>query len=75
MRQLASFVAGALAGALIGGITALLLAPTSGEELRGRTRERFNEISDDVREAYSARVAQLEAEVARLRAGKKTEAA
>jgi gas vesicle protein len=75
MRQLASFLAGALAGALIGGITALLLAPMSGEELRSKGRERFNEISDDVREAYSARVAQLEAEVARLRAGKKSEAA
>jgi len=75
MRQLASFLAGALTGALIGGITALLLAPMSGEELRSRGRERFDEISDDVREAYSARVAQLEAEVARLRSGKKTEAA
>ena len=75
MRQLTSFIAGAFAGALIGGITALLLAPTSGEELRSRTRDRFSEISDDVREAYAARVAQLEAEVARLRSGKKTEAA
>jgi len=75
MRQLASFLAGALTGALIGGITTLLLAPMSGEELRSRGRERFDEISDDVREAYSARVAQLEAEVARLRSGKKTEAA
>lgn len=75
MRQLVSFMAGALAGALIGGVTALLLAPMSGEELRAQGRERFNEISDDVREAYAAKVAQLEAEVARLRAGKKTEAA
>jgi gas vesicle protein len=75
MRQLASFMAGAFAGALIGGITALLLAPMSGEELRARGRERFDELSDDVRQAYSARVAQLEAEVARLRAGKKSETA
>ena len=63
------------AGALIGGITALLLAPMSGEELRARGRERFDEISDDVREAYAARVAQLEGEIARLRAGKKSETA
>jgi gas vesicle protein len=75
MRQLTSFLAGAFAGALIGGITALLLAPMSGEELRAKGRERFEELSDDVREAYSARVAQLEAEVARLRSGKKTETA
>ena len=75
MRQLVSFMAGALAGALIGGVTALLLAPMSGEELRAQGREKFNEISDDVREAYAAKVDQLEAEVARLRAGKKTEAA
>ena len=75
MRQLTSFLAGAFFGALVGGITALLLAPTSGEELRARTRERIDEMSDDVREAYAAKVAQLEAEVARLRSGKKTEAA
>jgi len=75
MRQMGSFLAGAFFGALIGGITALLLAPTSGEELRARTRERFDEVSEDVREAYAAKVAQLEAEVARLRSGKKTEAA
>jgi gas vesicle protein len=73
MRQFTSFLAGAFFGALIGGITALLLAPTSGEELRGQARERFNEVSEEVREAYAARVAQLEAEVARLRAGKKAE--
>ncbi|HMK08836.1 MAG TPA: YtxH domain-containing protein [Anaerolineales bacterium] len=75
MRQFTSFIAGVLAGALVGGITALLIAPTSGEELRARTRERFNEVSDDLREAYSARVAQLEAEIARLRAGKTGETA
>ena len=75
MRQMTSFLAGAFFGALIGGITALLLAPTSGEELRARTRERFDELSDDVREAYAAKVAQLEAEVARLRSGRKSEAA
>ncbi len=75
MRQLTSFLAGAFFGALVGGITALMLAPTSGEELRTRTRERIGEMSDDVREAYAAKVAQLEAEVARLRSGKKSEAA
>lgn len=75
MRQLTSFMAGAFFGALIGGITALLLAPTSGDELRAQTRDRFTEVADDVREAYASKVAQLEAEVARLRAGKKTEAA
>jgi gas vesicle protein len=75
MRQLVSFLAGALAGALIGGVTALLLAPMSGEELRAQGRQRFTELSDDVREAYAAKVAQLEAEVARLRAGKKSETA
>jgi len=75
MRQLTSFMAGAFVGALIGGITALLLAPTSGEELRARTRDRIEDLTDDVREAYAAKVAQLEAEIARLRAGRKGEAA
>lgn len=75
MRQLTSFMAGAFFGALMGGITALLLAPMSGEELRAQGRAKFDEVSDDVREAYAARVAQLEAEVAKLRSGKKSEAA
>jgi gas vesicle protein len=68
MRRFMNFLSGVMLGAVAGAVTALLLAPTSGEELRSRARERFDDLSDDVREAYEARVAQLEAELEKLRA-------
>jgi len=67
MRRFTNFLTGVIFGALVGAVTALLLAPTSGEELRSRARERFDDLTDDVREAYNARVAQLEAELEQLR--------
>ena len=70
MRRFTSFVTGVIFGALVGAITALLLAPTSGEDLRSRARERIDDLSDDVREAYNVRVAQLEAELEKLRASR-----
>jgi hypothetical protein len=38
--------------------------------LRVRARERFEDLTDEVREAYGARVAQLEAELEKLRASR-----
>jgi len=67
MRSFMTFIAGAFCGALVGAVTALLLAPYAGEELRARTRERVETFRDEVREAYATRVAQLEAELATLR--------
>ena len=67
MRRFMTFVTGVVFGAVVGAVTALLLAPTSGEELRSKARERFDDLSDEVREAYAARAAQLEAELEKLR--------
>ena len=67
MRRFMSFLTGAMIGALVGSLTALLLAPASGDELRARARDRAASFRDDVREAYEARVAQLEAEIEALR--------
>ena len=67
MRRFTNFLTGVIFGALVGAVTALLLAPSSGEELRSRARERFDDLTDDVREAYNARVAQLEPELEALR--------
>jgi gas vesicle protein len=71
MRRFFSFFAGAVCGALVGAVTALLLAPVSGEELRRQSMERAEAFRGEVRDAYAMRVAQLEAELANLR---KTEA-
>jgi gas vesicle protein len=67
MRRFTSFIAGAVCGALIGSITAILLAPYSGDELREQFQARTRTFRDEVREAYNARVAQLEAELEQLR--------
>jgi gas vesicle protein len=67
MSRFMSFIAGVISGALVGSVTALLLAPTSGEELRQQSMERADAFRSDVQMAYEARVAQLEAELARLR--------
>lgn len=67
MRRFMTFLAGTLCGSLVGAVTALLLAPVSGDELRMRARERAQKFREEVEEAYQTRVAQLEAELDRLR--------
>ena len=67
MQRFGNFVVGIGTGALVGSIAALLLAPMSGEELRTQAAERADAVRLDVLEAYEARVAQLEAELDRLR--------
>ncbi|OGO19270.1 MAG: hypothetical protein A2Z14_12940 [Chloroflexi bacterium RBG_16_48_8] len=67
MRRLMNFLAGAICGALVGSITALLMAPSSGEILQQRARDRILSVRDEIREAYDSRMAQLEAELEALR--------
>jgi gas vesicle protein len=67
MRRFMNFMAGAFIGALIGSVTAILLAPGSGEELRLQIQERAESFRDEVKDAYQARVTQLEAELESLR--------
>jgi gas vesicle protein len=45
--QIGTFVAGLGIGAVVGAAAALLLAPRSGEETRGRIRERFGRGGDE----------------------------
>jgi gas vesicle protein len=67
MRRFMNFLAGAMCGALVGAVTALLMAPTSGEVLQQRLRNRTSALRDEIREAYDTRMAQLEAELEALR--------
>jgi gas vesicle protein len=73
MRRFTNFLAGALCGALVGAVTALLLAPSSGEELQTRIGDQMKSMSDEIRAAYENRMAQLEAELASLRKPAKVE--
>jgi gas vesicle protein len=67
MRRMMMLLAGAMCGALVGSVTALMLAPVSGMEVRQRIRGRVADIRADVIEAYETRRAQLEAELEALR--------
>lgn len=50
----AGFLLGFLAGAVIGGIAALLYAPVPGKELRADIKNRASDVIDDTEEYVSA---------------------
>lgn len=66
MRKFASFVFGSVIGALFGVVVALLIAPSSGEELQARARERVSNLRNEVQNAYEKRATQLQAELQAL---------
>ena len=73
MRKFLSFLVGAILGGLVGAIAAILLAPVSGSDLRGQVRERAMKIQDEVKAAAAARRAELEEQLATLRAPRQAE--
>lgn len=68
MNKFLSFLSGALLGATIGAAIALLLTPASGEDLRAQIEERRNYIEAEVRKAAEEKRAELENQLAHLRA-------
>ena len=62
MNKFFSFAAGALCGLLIGGVTALLLAPDSGENLRGGAKQRLDDALSEARKAMDDTRRDLEAQ-------------
>jgi len=75
MRRIFGFFIGILAGGLIGGLVALLLAPASGEDLRGDVQGRAAGFADEIRGAAAERRAVLEQRLAELRAPRPRSAA
>jgi gas vesicle protein len=69
MRQLFSFLAGLLTGAIVGGVIALLLAPMSGEELRAQAQTRAEHTFSDIRSAVAEERRRLEEELEALKRG------
>jgi len=67
MRRFSSFLVGAITGALVGSVVALLLAPEAGDKLRSRAQQAITSFADEVRSAYDERMGQLENELAALR--------
>lgn len=71
MNRVFSFIAGAVLGGLVGATMALLLAPASGQDVRMQMRDRAQRVRDEIQSAATARRAELEAELDRLRAPRK----
>lgn len=67
MRRVFNFVLGAGLGALAGAALAILLAPSSGEELRGEMRDRFSRFRSEIEEAARERRSELERQLQGMR--------
>ena len=69
MNKMFSFMAGALCGALVGGITALLLTPSSGADLKHNAQARLQAAIDDARTAMEETQRKLETEFEQAKSG------
>ena len=67
MRRMFGFLIGIFTGALVGGVMALLLAPESGEKLRGQLRDRGQVFMNDVRHSADSRRIELRNRLETLR--------
>ncbi len=70
MRRIMSFMYGAMLGGLIGVTVGLLLAPSTGEEIRNQMKDRAQQIQLEVKNAAASRRAELEQQLAAMRAPK-----
>ncbi len=68
MRGLMNFLSGLVTGALVGATLAIMLAPSSGEDLRNQLQSRVDTIQSDVKLAAENRRAELEKQLAEMRA-------
>jgi len=60
MRKAMAFTFGAVLGGILGGLTALLLAPSSGEELRSTIRTQVDQIQIEIKDAAMQKRQELE---------------
>jgi gas vesicle protein len=67
MKKFFSFLSGASMGALVGATFALLLAPSSGDDLRSELRGRISTLQNELGQAASSRKLELEKKLAELR--------
>lgn len=73
MKRFLSMLVGFLTGAVVGATLAILFAPTSGHELQTQIQDRYYNLRDEVTEAAAQRRAELEEQLAALRAPKTAE--
>ncbi len=68
MGKILNFFLGMVMGAVAGATVAILLAPSSGEEMRGQLQERSIRMREDIKSVAVQRRAELERELETLRA-------
>lgn len=73
MRRVFSFLYGSMVGSLVGAAIGLLLAPSSGEELREQVRDNAQRLQWEVKGAAASRRAELEQQLAALRSPRKNQ--
>ena len=70
MRRALSFFIGITLGGLVGATLALLLAPSSGKELRAQIRDRTENLTAEVRQAANTKRIELQQRLDDLRTPK-----
>jgi len=70
MNKLFSFLAGAMAGALVGATLALLLTPASGEQLRSEAATRWQTAMEEARKAMEETRREMEAQFEEMKKGR-----
>jgi len=66
MNKIVNFMFGMILGAVVGASIAILLAPSSGEELRGKIQGEVERVRDEMQLAAETRRAELEQQLAQL---------
>lgn len=69
MNKILSFIAGSMCGAVVGATIALLLAPASGEEIRGEMVNRWEEALNEARLAMEETRRDLQAQFEMMQQG------
>jgi gas vesicle protein len=67
MNKVFSFLAGAMCGALVGGVTALLFTPASGAQLRADATARWEGAMRNAHQAMEERRREMEAQFEQLK--------
>ncbi len=70
--RIGSFLYGSILGALVGAAVALIMAPSSGEDLRNQMQDRYKNIQNEMKTAAENRRIELEQQLAAMRAPKES---
>ena len=70
MRRTMAFLAGSICGALVGAVTALLLTPYAGSEIRDRVRAQTQDLLEKGQQAAAAKRVELELQLEAFKQGR-----